>query len=98
MKKLLFALSVLVFTSASAQDADYVKQNYVKKEVYIQMRDGVKLFTSILRPQRLHQNLPYLVSAHALLGSALRCRQNKSFVGAINGVDERRVYICLSRC
>ena len=71
MKKLLFALSLLVFTNALAQDGDYVKQNYVKKEVYVEMRDGVKLFTSIYAPKDstktypiLFQRTPYSVAPY----------------------------------
>lgn len=63
MKKLLtvlLSLSVLVFW---AQSTNYVKEHYTKKEVYIPMRDGVKLFTSIYIPKDISkkQKYPFLM-------------------------------------
>ncbi|QEM07773.1 CocE/NonD family hydrolase [Mucilaginibacter rubeus] len=51
MKKinLLFVL-VLLYAGVNAQ-SNYVKEHFTKKEVYITMRDGVKLFTSIYTPK-----------------------------------------------
>ncbi|SDG58230.1 CocE/NonD family hydrolase [Mucilaginibacter sp. P19] len=51
MKKinLLFVL-VLLYTGVNAQ-SNYVKEHFTKKDVYITMRDGVKLFTSIYTPK-----------------------------------------------
>ncbi|OOQ58131.1 CocE/NonD family hydrolase [Mucilaginibacter pedocola] len=52
MKKL-FAALVLFTTACSATFAQTydVKEHYTKKDVYITMRDGVKLFTSIYIPK-----------------------------------------------
>jgi putative CocE/NonD family hydrolase len=51
MKKLnLFFALVLLYTGANAQ-SNYVKEHFTKKDVYITMRDGVKLFTSIYTPK-----------------------------------------------
>jgi putative CocE/NonD family hydrolase len=52
MKKL-FALLLLVTTAYSASFAQsaYVAEHFTKKDVYITMRDGVKLFTSIYTPK-----------------------------------------------
>lgn len=41
--------------------ADYIKQNYTKREVMIPMRDGVKLFTSIYEPKDTSQKYPILL-------------------------------------
>lgn len=53
MKKL--ACFLLAFAMANtfvfAQQSDYAKEHYTKKDVYISMRDGVKLFTSIYTPK-----------------------------------------------
>jgi putative CocE/NonD family hydrolase len=48
-------LSALLFVMAAAcstlfAQSAYVKEHYTKKDVYITMRDGVKLFTSIYTP------------------------------------------------
>lgn len=41
--------------------ADYIKQNYAKREVMIPMRDGVKLFTSIYEPKDTSQKYPIML-------------------------------------
>jgi len=51
MKKInLFFVLVLLYTGVNAQ-SNYVKEHFTKKDVYITMRDGVKLFTSIYTPK-----------------------------------------------
>jgi putative CocE/NonD family hydrolase len=52
MKKI-FAVLLLLSTACSATFAQTydVKEHYTKKDVYITMRDGVKLFTSIYTPK-----------------------------------------------
>src|SRR6266536_1951376 len=42
--------------------ADYIKDNYAKREVMIPMRDGIKLFTSIYEPKDTSQKYPILLS------------------------------------
>jgi putative CocE/NonD family hydrolase len=50
-----FYAILLTFTVACTtlygQTADYASANYTKKDVYITMRDGIKLFTSIYTPK-----------------------------------------------
>ncbi len=49
-----------VFTIAQkAPNNDFVKENFTKKEVYIPMRDGVKLFTSIYIPKDISKAKKY---------------------------------------
>jgi putative CocE/NonD family hydrolase len=52
MKKLfiLFLLLTTAYSASFAQSA-YVAEHFTKKDVYITMRDGVKLFTSIYTPK-----------------------------------------------
>lgn len=47
---LLLAFAAIT-TSVFAQNSDYAKEHYTKKDVYITMRDGIKLFTSIYTPK-----------------------------------------------
>jgi uncharacterized protein len=66
MRKLI-ALMAFVLTTASlfaqyAQDSAWFVENYTKKEVYIPMRDGIKLFTSILLPKDITEKHPILLS------------------------------------
>jgi uncharacterized protein len=43
-----------------AQDSSFVRQHFRKSEVYITMRDGVKLFTSIYVPRDTSQQYPII--------------------------------------
>ncbi|HZE71617.1 MAG TPA: CocE/NonD family hydrolase [Pyrinomonadaceae bacterium] len=76
---LLFVLSVIAslshaqqpLTSPQRELADYIKNNYTKREVMIPMRDGIKLFTSIYEPKDVSQKYavmldrtPYSVSPY----------------------------------
>lgn len=65
MKKLFcFAsLFILLSTVVTAQNADstWYETNYYKKEVMIPMRDGIKLFTSILIPKDQSEKHPILL-------------------------------------
>ncbi|MEW6702220.1 MAG: CocE/NonD family hydrolase [Bacteroidota bacterium] len=63
MKKI-FRVGFLLFIFnllANAQGVDWIKQNYIKKEYRIQMRDGVKLFTSVYSPKDTTKNYPILM-------------------------------------
>ena len=55
MKKNIPLVCLLYFsftaTSQVNQDSAWIRDNYTKKEVYITMRDGVKLFTAIYSPK-----------------------------------------------
>ncbi|RWY57392.1 CocE/NonD family hydrolase [Mucilaginibacter gilvus] len=62
MKKI-FAVLLLLTTACSATFAQTydVKEHYTKKDVYITMRDGVKLFTSIYTPKDASKDNKYPV-------------------------------------
>lgn len=73
MKKLLLCLllfPILVNAQKSespypftlSQDSAYVRANYTKTEVMVQMRDGVKLFTQIYAPKDLTKKFPIIMS------------------------------------
>ena len=65
MYKLLSIACMLVFSfCATAQDINekYFKENYTKKEIYIPMRDGVKLFTSFYIPNDKSDKHPFLIT------------------------------------
>jgi putative CocE/NonD family hydrolase len=52
MKKFYTLLVALLVTyTATFAQSNYAQEHYTKKEVYITMRDGVKLFTSIYTPK-----------------------------------------------
>lgn len=62
MKKYFPFLLLFCWVMAIAQKApnnDFVKANFTKKEVYIPMRDGVKLFTSIYIPKDISKAKKY---------------------------------------
>ncbi len=54
MTKILYSLLAFMLFSVVAQaqpEANYVKEHFNKEEVYIPMRDGVKLYTAIYTPK-----------------------------------------------
>lgn len=63
-KLLSISLFVAFSFCAAAQDINekYFKENYTKKEVYITMRDGVKLFTSFYIPNDKNEKHPFLMT------------------------------------
>ena len=65
MKKILLILFCLISFSSQAQsisDSAFVRDNYIKTERYIPMRDGKKLFTSIYVPKDQSKKYPILLN------------------------------------
>ncbi|NII26697.1 CocE/NonD family hydrolase [Pseudoflavitalea sp. X16] len=70
MRKLLLFLAncLFIFTTQAqlsfqtAQDSAWVRDNYIKKEYSIPMRDGVKLFTSVYLPKDNTEKHPVLMT------------------------------------
>ena len=58
-------MSALLASSMPAQTPYEVKAHYVKREVYIPMRDGVKLFTIVYSPKDTTQRYPLLMTRTA---------------------------------
>lgn len=64
MKKLFFLLALLPFIATAQNinaDSAWIVTNYLKKEVAIPMRDGVKLFTSLYIPKDNAERHPFLL-------------------------------------
>jgi putative CocE/NonD family hydrolase len=57
----IFLLLSFSLAAQNNDDASYVQDNYFKKEVYITMRDGAKLFTAIYRPKDSSVAYPILM-------------------------------------
>src|SRR5436305_5016238 len=64
MKKIFTFLCLFIFAKLIAQNADstWVVTNYTKKEIYIPMRDGIKLFTAVYIPKDTTQVHPILIT------------------------------------
>src|SRR5690349_22131049 len=66
MRKFSLLLFLLAFSTALyAQDdidSAWFVQHYTKKEVYIPMRDGVRLFTSVYMPKDTTEKHPILMT------------------------------------
>lgn len=66
MRRSLFYFLVFLFPFAALaqheQDSAWTRENYTKKEVYIPMRDGVKLFTAIYAPKDNAEKHPILMT------------------------------------
>lgn len=63
-KLLLFPLllSFFVVLAQNEQDSAWIRDHYTKKEIYIPMRDGVKLFTSVYMPIDASEKHPILMN------------------------------------
>src|ERR1051326_4799679 len=59
---LILLFPLLAFAQTNTQDSAWVRDNYIKQEVYIPMRDGVKLFTSIYIPKDMTEKHPILMT------------------------------------
>ncbi len=55
-------VSISFCTSAQEINETFFKEHYSKKEVYITMRDGVKLFTAIYTPKDNTEKHPFLMT------------------------------------
>ncbi|MEP7239027.1 MAG: CocE/NonD family hydrolase, partial [Ferruginibacter sp.] len=63
MKQLLPCLFIIICFTATAQtDSAWIRNNYTKKEMYITMRDGVKLFTAVYMPNNTTEKHPILIT------------------------------------
>ncbi|HEV8284363.1 MAG TPA: CocE/NonD family hydrolase [Chitinophagaceae bacterium] len=67
MKKffsILFSISFpfIIIAQSNLQDSAWVSDNYTKREVYITMRDGKKLFTAIYSPKDASEKHPVLIT------------------------------------
>src|SRR5919197_308545 len=66
VKKATLVTAVMLLVAIAAAQAPYdVKAHYVKREVYIPMRDGVKLFTIIYSPSDTTARYPILMTRTA---------------------------------
>lgn len=60
---LLFTIGYLnEIVAQNEQDSAWIRDNYTKKELYISMRDGVKLFTSVYMPKDVTEKHPILLN------------------------------------
>ena len=55
-----FAQQPQNLTAQQVELADYIKNNYTKREVSIPMRDGIKLFTSVYEPKDKSRKYPIM--------------------------------------
>jgi len=58
----IFLVFVLIAQTANPQDSAWIRDNYTKKEIYITMRDGVKLFTAVYTPKNTSEAHPILMT------------------------------------
>ena len=79
---LLFSFSL----AAQSDAASFIRNNYSKKEVYITMRDGIKLFTAIYSPNDsapypiLMERTPYSCSPYGENNFSKRLGPNSNFM------------------
>ncbi|MDH5610426.1 MAG: CocE/NonD family hydrolase, partial [Cyclobacteriaceae bacterium] len=61
MKQTLSALALVILLAGQAQDTDYVRRHYDKREYEIPMRDGTTLFTQVYSPKDKSRTYPMLM-------------------------------------
>ncbi len=66
---------------AQTNDADYARENYKKREVYITMRDGVRLFTSIYLPKDSTRKYPILLQRTPYSVAPYGAEKMKALIG-----------------
>lgn len=54
--------SLVTIAQSNPEDSSWIKDNYSKKEVYITMRDGIRLFTAIYIPKDVTYKHPILMT------------------------------------
>ena len=60
---LLVLLFPTLFTTAQTdKDSVWIMENYTKREIYIPMRDGIKLFTAVYEPKDKSEKHPILMT------------------------------------
>jgi hypothetical protein len=65
LRKLLllsFLFSFFIATAQHEQDSAWIRENYTKREIYVPMRDGIKLFTSVYEPKDKSEKHPVLMN------------------------------------
>ena len=65
LRKLLllsFLFSFLITAAQNEQDSAWIRENYTKREIYIPMRDGIRLFTSVYEPKDKSEKHPILMN------------------------------------
>jgi putative CocE/NonD family hydrolase len=55
-------ISAMLIAQSNSQDSAWIRENFIKKEVYITMRDGIKLFTAIYTPKDATEKHPILMT------------------------------------
>jgi predicted acyl esterase len=85
--------------SQTQQLETFVKDNFTKKEFYIPMRDGTKLFTAVYIPKDISNKnkYPFLMQKHAT-ASLLMAKMNTEQDSAPILYYERQIYFCVSGC
>src|SRR5262249_16106083 len=74
---------VLSFAQVNNDDSAFIRGNYTKREVYIPMRDGARLFTAIYEPKDnapapvLMERTPYSCSPYGSDNFPLRLGPNR---------------------
>jgi hypothetical protein len=58
---LLLNVFLLITIPIQAQENRFLEENYTKKEYRIEMRDGVKLFTSVFSPKDMSEKYPIIL-------------------------------------
>ena len=91
-------LAQVELTKEQRELADYIKDHYTKREVYIPMRDGVKLFAAIYEPKDKDKKYPIMFDRTPYSVAPYGPKKFKNVARAERTVRPRRLHLCLSGC
>lgn len=98
MKKLflfcfLFLFSLHLMAQKVVSDSAYIRDNYTKKEVYITMRDGARLFTSIYTPKSKSKKYPIMLNRTPYTVAPYGESKFKTTIANMNLVREGYIFV-----
>lgn len=88
-----FLLQNLFAQTAAETDSAFIRNNYTKREVYIKMRDGIQLFTSIYTPKDLSKKYPILLNRTPYTVSPYGADQFKTRFQNMNLAQQGNIFV-----
>lgn len=88
----LFVINLAAFAQVQNELAQYIRDNYTKREVMIPVRDGVRLFTAIYQPKDRSKKYPILLNRTPYTVAPYGADQYKAALGP-NPLFAREGYI-----
>lgn len=98
--QILFLVYFIFYNAQSTTEENFVKENFSKKEVNIQMCDGTKLFTSIYIPKDISQTKTYPILMQRTCYSVAPSGENeyRKSLGPNPYLLRTNISLCIKMC